>query len=443
MTARNPGLGRTGRSEAFGRRAGLRRIALAAVVLWPVVPTPKAVAQEPAAPEEREVVLRVFLDCQTHPCDFDFLRREIPFVNYVRDRQDADVHVMVTSQPTGGGGRSFTLDFIGRRGFEELDDRLQVSVRPNLAEEETLARLARAIKLGLMRYVARTPDADRLRIVFEEEGGEQAVAGPEDDPWNFWVFRASLRGSFNGEARRNFLSAFGSFSADRVTEGLKIELGVDGRYFESNFEVDDTTTVTSITRNYELESLTVWSLGDRWSAGLQSGAEHSTFRNRELALRLAPALEWNLFPYEESERKQLTFLYSLGFNNFDWREETVFGETSERRVDHTLRISLSVRQPWGEAGGSLEASHFLDDIGQNRIRAGAGINLRLFRGLSLDLFGNASRVRDQINLPAGDATEEEVLLRIRELQTGFEYGFSFGFSYTFGSIFSNVVNPRF
>lgn len=302
MTARKPGLGRAGRSRAFRRRAGLPRFAVAAVVLWPVLPTPKAVAQEPAAPEDREVVLRVFLDCQTHPCDFDFLRREIPFVNYVRDRQDADVHVMVTSQPTGGGGRSFTLDFIGRRGFEELDDRLQVSVRPNLAEGETLARLARAIKLGLMRYVARTPDADRLRIVFEEEGGGQAVAGPEDDPWNFWVFRASLRGSFNGEDRRNFLSAFGSFSADRVTEGLKIELG---------------------------------------------------------------------------------------------------------------------------------------------IRAGAGINLRLFRGLSLDLFGDASRVRDQINLPAGDATEEDVLLRIRELQTGFEYGFSFGFSYTFGSIFSNVVNPRF
>jgi hypothetical protein len=46
-------------------------------------------------------------------------------------------------------------------------------------------------------------------------------------------------------------------------------------------------------------------------------------------------------------------------------------------------------------------------------------------------------------LEAGDATEEEVLLRQRELESGFEYNFRVGFSYTFGSIFSNVVNPRF
>lgn len=102
-----------------------------------------------------------------------------------------------------------------------------------------------------------------------------------------------------------------------------------------------------------------------------------------------------------------------------------------------------MRQPWGKAGGSLQASHFLDDVAQYRLRAGAGVRLRVFRGLSLDLSGDVSRVRDQINLPAGDTTEEEVLLRIRELQTGFEYGVSFRFSYTFGSIVSNVVNPRF
>lgn len=433
------------------RRVGSRALRLlrALALLWLLVPAGPGTAQEPeAAEQEREAapptqVLRVFLDCQTRFCDFDFFRREIPFVNHVRDRQDAQVHLLVTSERTGAGGRRFTLDFIGREEFEDIDDRLQVTMRPNLAEEETLRRLADRMKLGLTRYVARTPAAERLRIVFEERAGEEAAAGPEDDPWNFWVFRGSLRGSFNGEDRRNFLSVFGSLSADRVTEGLKLELGVDGRYFESNFEVNDTTTVTSITRNYELEGLVVWSLADHWSAGAQAGAEHSTFRNREIALRLAPAVEWNLFPYDESERKQLTFLYSVGVNNFDWRERTVFGKTSERRLDQALRVSLSVRQPWGEAGGSVEASHFLDDVGRNRAEARGGIRFRLLRGLSLDLSGDVSRVRDQINLPAGDATEEDVLLRIRELETGVEYGFSFGFSYTFGSIFSNVVNPRF
>ena len=56
---------------------------------------------------------------------------------------------------------------------------------------------------------------------------------------------------------------------------------------------------------------------------------------------------------------------------------------------------------------------------------------------------NASRIRDQLSLPARGATPEEVLLRLRQLQSGYEYGVSFSLTYTFGSIFSSVVNPRF
>ena len=41
--------------------------------------------------------LRVFLDCG-RDCDRDYLRREITFIDYVRDRRDAQVHVLVTSQ---------------------------------------------------------------------------------------------------------------------------------------------------------------------------------------------------------------------------------------------------------------------------------------------------------------------------------------------------------
>ena len=43
--------------------------------------------------------LRVFLDCG--PCDEEFLRQTIVFIDYVRDRTDADLHVLVTTQGTG------------------------------------------------------------------------------------------------------------------------------------------------------------------------------------------------------------------------------------------------------------------------------------------------------------------------------------------------------
>ena len=42
-----------------------------------------------------------------------------------------------------------------------------------------------------------------------------------------------------------------------------------------------------------------------------------------------------------------------------------------------------------------------------------------------------------------DASLDEILLRLRELETTYSYRFSVGISYTFGSTQSNVVNPRF
>jgi len=406
---------------------------------WLTAPTP-ARAQDPPS----SAALRVFLDCsERFFCDTDFFRREVPFVNYVLDREDAQVHLLILTQETGAGGRSVTLDFIGRETFEGRDDRILVAVPPDVSDEERLETVSRGIAAGLMGYVAQTGVLDRIRIEFDQDAGEGGVATAGDDPWDFWVFLASLRGSWEAEDRQDDLSLDASLSANRVTDQLKIELGLDGEYQEENFDIDDSTTVSSLDRNYELDALVVHSIGDHWSIGGEATLDHSTFRNRERAIRIAPALEFNLFRYADSERKQFTILYTLGFNSFHWREITLFEKTSETRLDHSLRASLSVRQAWGEAGGDFTASHFLDDIGLNRISGGVFLDFRITRGLSVDLRAEASRVRDQINLAAGDATPEEILLERRELLTGFQHELSIGFSYRFGSIFNNVVNPRF
>jgi len=94
-------------------------VCLAALI---VIPTAAAAAQ-PANDPAREEALRVFLDC--HSCDFDYLRREIPFVNYVRDRKDAELHILVTTQFTGSGGVEYTFRFIGLGRFEHIDDELK------------------------------------------------------------------------------------------------------------------------------------------------------------------------------------------------------------------------------------------------------------------------------------------------------------------------------
>src|SRR5690349_3109671 len=97
-------------------------LATAAAAQTPAVNTGAGAARDTAA-------LAVFLDCATRYCDFDFLRREIGAVNWVRDRRVADVHVIVVSRETGAGGDQLTAQFLGLRRFEGADDTLSLNTR--------------------------------------------------------------------------------------------------------------------------------------------------------------------------------------------------------------------------------------------------------------------------------------------------------------------------
>jgi hypothetical protein len=71
------------------------------------------------------------------------------------------------------------------------------------------------------------------------------------------------------------------------------------------------------------------------------------------------------------------------------------------------------------------------------------VNARLFKGFSLSLFSSIGLVHDQLYLPKGAATDEEILLQRRQLETSYRYYAGVSLTYSFGSIFNNIVNPRF
>lgn len=172
-------------------------------------------------------------------------------------------------------------------------------------------------------------------------------------------------------------------------------------------------------------------------------ARTATFANQDLVLRVAPALEYNVFPYAEAQRRQLTLRYSTGLNSLNYDEETIYDRRSETVWSQVLQGGLELNQRWGEADISLTGSQFLDDRDLYRLTGWGRVRLRLFRGFSLVASSYYARIQDQISLPKTDLTEEEILLRIREQRTDFRYSTSIGLSYTFGSIYNNIVNPRF
>ena len=229
----------------------------------------------------------------------------------------------------------------------------------------------------------------------------------------------------------------------QTSEAWKFRWGARANYRDEAFEFVDGSTTDSLTRSAGTDVLLVRSVGPHWGVGGRASITSSTFLNQDVRLNLQPAIGYNIFPYSESSQRLLTFQYRIGASRVRYDEETIFEVTEETLYEQILTTTLGLRQPWGSTVVSLAASNFLDAPGKNRVSMFGNANVRIVRGLSVNFFGSISRVRDQVFLARRGASDEEVLLRQRELATDFDYTFDITLSYTFGSIFNNIVNPRF
>jgi hypothetical protein len=423
----------------------LTRSLAAALLLGLALPAPLALSAQaaPSAPAQAVEALRVFLDCNTF-CDFDHLRREITYVNWVRDRQDADVHLLITSQSTGGGGQQYVLKYIGLRSFRGTEHEVRFSTRQSDTDDEIRKQQTQRIGLGLAFYVAGGSLADRVRLTYTAPAaGDTAASQAPRDPWNFWVFRASANAQLSGESQSKRNNIFASLRADRVTERWKFRTSLSGSRNHSSFQLSDSSTFSSTTKSYTLSSLLVRSLGDHWSVGVQGNGLRSTRNNYDLQASFTPGIEYNIFPYKESSRRQLVLIYALGLSYSNYRDTTIFDKLKETRPTQSFTAAAEATQPWGSLFAQLRASNYLDDFSKNRFSIDAYCSVRLLRGLNLNVNGGYSRVHDQLSLLKAGLSDEEILLQLKQLKTSYYYYSSVGLSYTFGSKFNNVVNPRF
>jgi hypothetical protein len=421
--------------------------AAVALVQEPQAPPPGPPPQGP--PPAQGEAPRVFLDCSYY-CDSDFLRTDITFVNWVRDRYDAQLVVLVTTQATGGRGTDYTLTFIGEKEFAGRADTLHYVATPDATGDEIRHGMARVMRLGFVRYAMTTPVAAHLDVRFAPPGGPGGPGGPSrerPDPWHRWVYSVSLNSYFNGQESNSDWQYSGNLSASRVTEAWKIELSLYGYNDRSRYTYAVSSTADTTIRNtkssWSGSGRVVGALGPHWSAGLQGNLSGSTSQNTDLKVNLMPAIEYDLFPYAQSTRRQLRFNYAIGVETARYQDTTIYYRTAETYLKHELDVSLGLRQPWGSASISVAGTQYFNDARHPNLDLYGSLSVRLFRGLSANMYGGYSFVRSQRYLSAAGATPDEVLLQLRQLRTSYEYWGGFGFSYTFGSVYNNVVNPRF
>lgn len=396
--------------------------------------------------------LAVYLDCRGG-CDGDFIRTEITFVDWVRDRVVADVHVLITSQPAGAGGQSYTLAFIGLRSLVGRGDTLVYTSSPTTTPDERRRGLTQMIGLGLVQFAARTASAPRLRVSHVLPGlQERASTSPAADPWKSWVFDIRLNAEISGERAYSNNRINGEISADRVTAAWKTNFESGYSYrddrttleeFDSAGSVISEETFRNLQRDWRAEVLQVMSLTAHLSIGAFTEIASQTFRNQTLRVVGLTAVEYNVFPYSESTRRELTFRYGVGGTAFRYADTTIFNEIRETLPSQLAEASFNTRQPWGSANLNIEHRSYLHDLSKRATEINGNLGVRIFRGFSVELGGGYDWIHDQIYLPKAEGSTVDVLLRRRALLTGYQYYLYGGVRYTFGSIFNNVVNPRF
>ncbi len=384
----------------------------------------------------RKDAVKLFIDCQH--CDMNHIRREIPYVNYVRDVKEAQLYIRETRENTGSGGRQYSYLFIGLEKFEGLNDTLIYTTRPDDTSEHRRQGRTNMMKMGLMRYVARTP-------IFKEVNIEHSGTIQEDevsDKWNNWVFEIETRPRFESEESYKELSVDNSFVANKITPDWKIELEFNYELNRTKYTYDD-ETFTKERTEAEFENLIVKSLNEHWSVGNRLNLLTSTFNNLKFNATILPSVEYNLFPYSESTHHQLRFLYGIGASFNQYNDTTIYDKSKENLSLQQLQVAYQIQEKWGSINISLEGSNYLNDFSKNRIELDGYITVRIIKGLSVSVRGGIARIRDQLSLAKGKYSEADVLLQLQELATEYSVDGGIGLTYTFGSIFNNVVNPRF
>ena len=421
----------------FLGRSWASRVAMAAMLFNPAPPEDPQAAQ--AKPSAR---LRVFLDCGGE-CFSDYLRDEIKFVDFVHQPQDADVHVLASVNQTGGGGRETVLRFVGRGRFAGHDEEFRAVSLSGDTENTRRAQILQTVQVALLGFAAREGLPAGLTMSVEAGQGA-ATQKPVDDPWNAWIF--SVRGSTNYDKQETQHDHRWNFEvgADRITQQWKITAGVElGKSVEEFDFEDEDAPLKAVRENRQGRWFVAYSLGPHWSAGLQGHVESSTFGNTKFAWATAPGVEYNVFPYADYATRQLRLNYFVGVRHARYNEITLYDKLAETHPVHEASSVFSRREPWGSIDVGFQFTQYLHDLSKYRLEVNGEASFRITRGLTVNLEAGASRLRDQISIPRRDATQEEVLLRLRELQSGFRVAFDVGFTYSFGSLFNNVVNPRF
>jgi hypothetical protein len=401
-----------------------------------------AAAQHDAKKAEK---VKIFLDCtRSWLCDYDYVRTEMKMVEFVRDRFVSDVHILVNTQFSSSGGEQNQINFMGQKRFPGIIDTLTYFNDPTVTDDDKRKKLVRYLKLGLVRYIAKTDAGKDLEIGYTKSDSsmKEEKAEAKKDKWNYWVYQFGGSASFNGNQNSRSSSTYGYINADRETEEWKTNFYVSYNKSVSVF-IQNSVESKFNTKDFSGGMQIAKSINKHWSYGFGAGFENELARNLKSAISIRPKLEYSFIPYSKFNSERIVLQYMLGPEYNNYYDTTAFYKTNELQLQQSLNLITSFNKPWGNINFGIFYSNYFDRISKNNLSFNGAVNWKISKGLLFGVYGYYSLVNDQIALRKDDATRDQLLTGNRELKSSFEYNLGFGFSYRFGSIANSIVNPRF
>jgi hypothetical protein len=369
----------------------------------------------------------------------DYMKREIRFINYVRDPRMADVYILITRLSTGSGGTEYTITYQGQNNYKGINDTL-IFIRNRTDTYEIYRRgMIKVIKQGLMRYVATTPAISDISVSYKPSIRKIV---PEIDKWKKWVFSIGFDADLDVEKSEKGYDFNINLSASKITEKWKFTSYFRYDYDENKYEYEE-RTIKDIRRRLSARSMLAKKIGDHWGIGVAGNVNSDVRYNNKLSVELSPTIEYNLYPYSEYSRRQFPIRIGISLSHNDYYEETIYDKTSEYLSKMFMSAANIMQGKWGSVINIVSGSFYLQDFKKNNFEWVNIFNFRLFEGFSINAFTVVNLIHNQLYLEKGGLTIEEVLLHRKQFETRYSYYISFGFSYSFGSKFQNIVNPRF
>lgn len=380
--------------------------------------------------------------------DFNYIRNNVKFVDFVNDSKIADVHVIISRKSTGGGGTEYTLSYYGN-GFDKVGEiTLSCFTYSFDTQVQTRDKLTASLKAGLLPYLNEKGDLASVSIndqLISEDESEEKTASQTIDKWKNWVFSLGIDGGFSGEEQKKSFDYATRLRAKKITDKWKIENEYDYERSESritNIEDGEEEIIKTLRIEQDADLKFVYSLSKNWSWGLFFQGTQDTYRNNLMAIELHPAIQYNFFPWSEVDRRAFTITYNIGPSYNEYYETTILKKDLEWLWSENLELRLEKVETWGDLEVWLEGGHYFPDFENYFYRAGFDLAFRISKGLSFTFELQAESIHNQRYLPESELSFEDLLLNNRKPPTAFEYSGQIGIRYQFGSIYNNIVNQR-